>query len=173
MALTPPFSISKWIEENRHLLKPPVGARKVFENAEFIIMIVGGPNTRKEYHINHGEEFFWMLEGDMVLKVVDDGEFRDIPIREGEVFLLPGGVPHSPQRKADTVGLVVERPRFGDEQDGMRWYCESCGEILYEEFFVVDDFLGQMNAAIERVHGSEQLRTCKACGHTMDVPTAS
>lgn len=170
MALLPPFSIARWIEDNRHLLKPPVGARKVFENAEFIIMIVGGPNARKEYHINQGEEFFWMLEGDMVLKVVDDGEFRDVVIREGEVFLLPGGVPHSPQRAADTVGLVVERPRFGGERDGMRWYCDACRSVLHEEFFVVENFLQQMKDAIGRVNASVELRTCRACGHVTDVP---
>lgn len=172
MPLLPPFDFQGWIESNRHLLKPPVGAKRVFENAEFIIMVVGGPNTRKEYHINQGEEFFWMLEGDMILKVVDGGEFKDVRIREGEIFLLPGGVPHSPQRLADTVGLVVERPRVAGERDGMRWYCDNldCRHVLYETFFEVVDFLGQMKAAIEHVHASDELRTCDACGTVMDVP---
>ena len=169
--MLPPFDFAHWVEENRHLLMPPVGAKKVFENAEFFIMVVGGPNARKEYHINQGEEFFWMLEGDMVLKVVDEGEFKDVTIREGEIFLLPSGVPHSPQRMKDTVGLVVERPRFGDEKDGMRWYCDGCGEVLYESFFVVENFLQQMNDTIDLVHGSEALRTCKGCEHVMEVPT--
>ncbi len=172
MALLPPFDFHSWIEENRHLLKPPVGAKKVFENAEFIIMVVGGPNARKEYHINEGEEFFWMLEGDMILKVVDDGEFKDVRIREGEIFLLPGGVPHSPQRLENTVGLVVERPRFGEEKDGMRWYCENadCREVLHETFFKVENFLAQMTAAIEHVNEHEELRTCGSCGTVMEIP---
>lgn len=172
MPLLPPFHFQRWIEENRHLLKPPVGAKKVFEDADFIVMVVGGPNARKEYHINSGEELFLMLEGDMVLKVVDDGEFKDIAIREGEIFLLPGGVPHSPQRKANTVGLVVERPRFDGERDGMRWYCESCGDVLHETDFEVVNFLQQMNDAIALVHGSEELRTCTSCGAVMEVPGA-
>ncbi|MFT6397988.1 MAG: 3-hydroxyanthranilate 3,4-dioxygenase [Bradymonadia bacterium] len=173
MALLPPFDFHSWIEENRHLLKPPVGAKKVFENAEFIIMVVGGPNARKEYHVNQGEEFFWMLEGDMILKVVDDGEFKEVRISEGEIFLLPGGVPHSPQRLEETVGLVIERPRFGDEKDGMRWYCENpdCRHVLHETFFKVENFLGQMNAAIEHVNEHEELRTCSSCSTVMEVPS--
>jgi len=171
--IRPPFNFQRWVEDNRHLLQPPVGARKVFEDANFIIMVVGGPNTRKDYHINQSEEFFWMLEGDMTLKVVDGGVFRDIEIREGDVFLLPGGVPHSPQRRADTVGLVVERQRMPGERDGLRWYCESCATVLHETFFEVEDFLGQMKAAINAFHGSETLRTCGACGAVMAVPVAA
>lgn len=170
--IAPPFDIQGWIESNRHLLQPPVGAKKVFENSEFIIMVVGGPNTRKDYHINQGEEFFWMLEGDMTLRIVDDGEFRDIEIRQGEVFLLPGNVPHSPQRRANTVGLVVERQRRPGERDGMRWYCDSCRAPLHEVTFEVVDFLGQMRDAIAHFHGSEDLRTCRECGDVLAVPTA-
>ncbi len=172
MPLLPPFNFSAWIDANRHLLKPPVGAKKVFENAEFIVMVVGGPNARSEYHINSGEELFLMIEGDMVLKVVDDGEFKDIAIREGEIFLLPGGVPHSPQRAANTVGLVVERPRFAGETDAMRWYCDECRNVLHEARFEVVSFLQQMNDAIAEVNASESIRTCDACHAVMPIPGA-
>lgn len=37
-----------------------------------------------------------------------------------QIFLLPAGVPHSPQRFADTVGLVIERRRLETELDGLR-----------------------------------------------------
>lgn len=170
MALRPPFNFNAWIEEHRHLLKPPIGAKRVYEDANVIIMVVGGPNARSEYHINSGEELFLMIEGDMVLKVVDDGEFEDIVIREGEIFLLPGGVPHSPQRKANTVGLVVEQPRFPGEQDAMRWYCDECRNVVHEARFEVENFLQQMNAAIDAWNASPALRTCDACGHTMNPP---
>jgi 3-hydroxyanthranilate 3,4-dioxygenase len=112
-----PLHLKTWIDENRHLLKPPVGNKLVWKDTEFNVMIVGGPNTRKDYHVDPGEEFFYQVEGDMVLKVIEDGKPRDIAIREGEMFLLPAGVPHSPQRFPNTVGMVVERARRPEERD--------------------------------------------------------
>ncbi|HIC74606.1 MAG TPA: 3-hydroxyanthranilate 3,4-dioxygenase, partial [Candidatus Marinimicrobia bacterium] len=100
-----PINFKQWIEDNRKLLKPPVGNKCIYEDAEFIIMVVGGPNARKDYHFEEGEEFFYQIEGDITLKVIDNGEPKDIPIREGEIFLLPPRMPHSPQRPANTVGL--------------------------------------------------------------------
>ena len=106
------FNFQKWIDENQHLLKPPVGNKKVFEDGDMTVQVVGGPNARTDYHDDPVEEFFYQLKGDMVLKVVDDGKFYDVPIREGEVFLLPPHVPHSPQRPQEgSVGLVVEAAR--------------------------------------------------------------
>lgn len=165
MALTLPFDLQSWIDEHRDLLKPPVGAKRVFEDANFIVMVVGGPNERNDYHLNDGEEFFYQLEGEMTLKVVDEGEFKDIPIKAGQVFLLPGGTPHSPQRAAHSVGLVVERKRMPGEKDGLRWYCESCQHVVFEERFEVVNFLAQMKATMQRWAGDEELRTCDACGH--------
>ncbi len=172
MAIRAPFALDAWIEEHRHLLQPPVGAKRVYEDAETIVMIVGGPNTRKDYHIDPGEELFYQIEGDMVLKIVEDGEFRDVHIRQGEMFLLPSWVPHSPQRFANTVGLVVERKRSEQEDDGVRWYCESCGEVLHEGWFNnnTGGFLPQLNAAIEAYHADEAARTCAACGSVQEVP---
>ena len=127
-----PINFKQWIKEHRDLLKPPVGNKLVYEDSEFIIMVVGGPNARKDYHYEEGEEFFYQLEGDITLKVVENGVPRDIPIREGEIFLLPPHVPHSPQRPPNTVGLVIERKRDKEELDGFQWYCEKCGNKLYE-----------------------------------------
>lgn len=160
-----PFSFKEWIDEHRDQLKPPVGAVRVFKEAEFIVMVVGGPNSRKDYHLDPGEEFFYQLEGDMVLKIVDDGEFKDITIREGEIFLLPPNVPHSPQRLAGTVGLVIERPRGDDEQDGLRWYCDSCQSVIHEAFFPVENLPAQIKDAVETFLASDELRTCGECGH--------
>ena len=125
MATFSPLNLMGWIEENRHLLEPPVGNALVWKDTEFNVMIVGGPNTRKDYHIDPGEEFFYQLEGDMILKVMEEGKPRDIPIKEGEILLLPANVPHSPQRFPDTVGLVLERRRTENEKDHLRWYCEG------------------------------------------------
>ena len=164
------FNLKSWIDEHRHLLKPPVGNACVWEDTEFIVMIVGGPNRRNDYHIDPGEEFFYQLEGDMVLKVMEDGKPRDIPIHEGDVLLLPGLVPHSPQRQANTVGMVVERQRRTDEKDHLRWYCESCGEILHDAQFHAKDLATQLKPVIENFYGDKALRTCNGCGTVMEPP---
>ena len=158
------FNFRRWIDEHRHLLEPPVGNKRVFRDSEFIIMVVGGPNARKDYHVDPGEEFFYQLEGDMLLKTVQDGRPVDVPIREGEILLLPAGVPHSPRRSANTVGLVIERERRPGERDGFQWYCERCGNLLHEEFIELTDIETQMPPLFDRFYSSLEHRTCKQCG---------
>lgn len=170
MALAAPIHLKRWIDDNRHLLKPPVGNKMVYEDADFIIMVVGGPNARKDYHVDDGEEFFYQLEGDITLKVVDEGRPCDIPINQGEIFLLPPRVPHSPQRPANTVGLVVERKRTADERDGFQWYCERCGTKLYEEFLPVTNIVTQLPPVFERFYSNAEHCTCKKCGEKMERP---
>lgn len=165
------LNFRQWIDDNRHLLKPPVGNKVVYADAEFIIMVVGGPNTRRDFHVDPAEEFFYQLEGDMVLRVVEDGRPRDLPIRAGEILLLPPNVPHSPRRPANTVGLVIERRRRPGEVDGLQWYCEACGSLLHEEFFPLTDIETQLQPAFDRFYGNESLRTCRQCGTVMPVPT--
>lgn len=162
--LMPPINFKGWIEENRESLKPPVGNKKIWEDSDFMVFVVGGPNERKDYHIDPSEEFFYQLEGDMTLKIVEDGEFKDVVIKEGEIFLLPAMVPHSPQRGPDTLGLVIEHKRQESDHDGLRWYCEGCGEVLYEEFFYLTDIVTQLKGAIQEFWASEEKRTCEGCG---------
>src|SRR5205823_15112392 len=119
MPLAAPFNLQQWINDNRALLKPPVGNKMIY-NGGFMVMVVGGPNQRSDYHVNPGEELFYQVEGDIVLRVIDEGRPRDIPIRQGELFLLPAGVPHSPQRPANTVGLVIEQRRPAAANDHLR-----------------------------------------------------
>jgi len=164
------FNFRRWIDEHRHLLKPPVGNKRVFRDSEFIIMVVGGPNSRKDYHVDPGEEFFYQLEGDMVLKTIQGGRAVDVPIREGEILLLPPNVPHSPQRVANTVGLVIERERRPGEQDGFQWYCERCSHLLYEEFAPLTDIEKQLPVIFEHFFSSEDHRTCRNCGAVMERP---
>ena len=155
------FNLQRWIDEHRDQLRPPVCNQQVFEENDFIVMIVGGPNSRKDYHVDEGPELFYMLEGDMLLKVILDGEQKDIPITEGEMLLLPPRVPHSPQRFADTVGLV----------DGFMWFCDECTNKLYEEFVYIDDIVSQLPPIFSRFWESEQNRTCDKCGAIMSQPT--
>lgn len=171
MAIANPFNFRKWIDENRHLLKPPVGNQQVYKgNDDFIVMVVGGPNSRKDYHYNVGEEFFYQLEGDIVLRIIEDGKKREISIKEGDIFLLPGGVHHSPQRPANTVGLVMERYRKEGEKDGFIWYCENCDNKLYEEYVPVTDIVVQLPIVMEKFYASKDLRTCTKCKAVMEPP---
>ncbi|SEA33098.1 3-hydroxyanthranilate 3,4-dioxygenase [Microbulbifer marinus] len=168
--IMPPINFHKWIEEHRELLKPPVCNKLVFEEQGFFVMVVGGPNTRKDYHVDEGPELFYQVEGDMLLKTIQQGKVVDIPIREGEMFLLPPRVPHSPQRFENTVGLVVERRRTEDELDGLQWYCDQCNHLLYEEFFKLRNIEKDFPPVFDRFFGSEDNRCCDACGHVMPLP---
>jgi len=166
-----PFNFKEWIDQHRHLLKPPVNNQQVYKlNDDFIVMVVGGPNARKDYHYNEGEEFFYQLEGDITLKIIEDGKPVDIVIREGEIFLLPPRVPHSPRRPANTVGLVIERYRKSHEKDNCMWFCENCGEKLYEEYFEMTDIVNQLPAIMNSFYDSQEKRTCKACETIMEKP---
>lgn len=170
MAVREPLNFKQWIDNHRELLKPPVGNAKVYEDTEFIIMVVGGPNNRKDYHYNEGEEFFYQLEGTITVKIIDEGKPRDIVIREGEIFLLPPRTPHSPQRGPNTVGLVVERKRETKELDAFMWFCESCGNKLYEEFLPLTDIVSQLPPIFERFYSSTEKCTCSVCGTVMLPP---
>ena len=165
-----PFNLKRWIDEHRHLLKPPVGNKRIFRDSEFIIMAVGGPNARKDFHVDPGEEFFHQLEGDMLLRTVQGGRIVDVPIRAGEVLLLPPHVPHSPQRFPDTVGLVIERQRRTGELDGFQWYCERCEALLFEERVILTDIETQFPGIFERFFSSLELRTCRRCAAVMEPP---
>lgn len=163
-----PLNLHAWIDEHRHLLKPPVGNACIW-NSNFLVMVVGGPNARTDYHINPGEELFYQVEGDIVLKIIEDGQPRDVPIKQGELFLLPARVPHSPQRPAGTVGLVVEQPKAFTENQHLRWYCRKCSAVVYDAEFQPVDIGKQIKEVIERFKASEELRTCKQCGDVYPV----
>ena len=167
--LPAPFNLQAWIDEHRHLLKPPVG-NKCIVDGDFIIMIVGGPNARTDYHWDEGPEFFHQIEGEMVLKVQEDGKVRDIPIRAGEIFYLPARVPHSPQRMPNSIGLVIERKRLPHELDGLLWFCEQCNTKLYEEFFKLVDIEQDFPPVFDHFYSSREHRTCKQCGHLNPAP---
>jgi 3-hydroxyanthranilate 3,4-dioxygenase len=149
-----PLNLKRWIDEHRAYLKPPVGNKRIYRDSEFIIMVVGGPNSRRDYHVDPAEEFFYQLEGDILLKTIQDGRGIDVPIRAGEILLLPPRVPHSPQRSADTVGLVIERERRVGELDGFQWYCECCGNLLFEELIALADIEKDLPALFERFYSS-------------------
>lgn len=168
MSALAPINLNAWVAEHRHLLKPPVGNKSIWDG-DFLVMVVGGPNQRGDYHVNPGGELFYQVEGDIVLRVMEDGKPRDVPIRQGELFLLPAGVPHSPQRPAGTVGLVVEVPRYARGTHHLRWFCRNCHHVLHDVAFEPVDLGKQLKAMIEAFNGNTGLRTCQACGAVFAV----
>ncbi len=170
MSIAAPFNLKKWIDENRNLLQPPVGNYCLYKDAgNFIVMVVGGPNARKDYHYNESEELYYQIEGDIVVKIIEDGVPRDIHINEGDIFLLPPKTPHSPQRGPGTVGLVVEKVRE-KEEDGFLWYCENCGNKLYEEHLNVSNIVTQLPPVMSGFYTDDQKRTGSKCGSIMSEP---
>jgi 3-hydroxyanthranilate 3,4-dioxygenase len=166
-----PFNLKSWIETNRHLLKPPVGNQQVYKgNDDFIVMVVGGPNARKDFHYNESEELFYQLEGSINIRIQENGEFVDVPLHEGDMFLLPAKIPHCPQRPANTIGLVIERNRRAGEKDGFLWFCEKCNHKLYEEYIDLTDIVKELPIVMNKFYNSIELRTCKSCGTMMEPP---
>lgn len=132
-------------------------------------MVVGGPNARTDYHINNTPEFFYQYKGRMLLKTVQNGEFKDVYINEGELFLLPADVPHNPVRFPDSVGIVIEQPRPESSIDSLRWYCQSCGEQVHQKSFHCVDLGTQLKEAVNNFKEDEVARTCKNCATVCDV----
>lgn len=166
-----PFNLQKWIDENRHILKPPVGNKNLYHNAgDYIVMVVGGPNARKDYHYNETEELFYQLEGSIQVNIQVDGKKQEIKLNAGDMFLLPAKVPHSPIRSEGSIGLVIERVRKGTNyQDGLLWFCESCNHKLHETYFPLTNIETDFLPRFKHFYGSEELRTCSSCGHIMET----
>lgn len=159
-----PFNFQKWIDDHREQLQPPVGNAQIWQDADFIVTVVGGPNQRTDYHVDPLEEFFYQMKGDMILRIWDNGP-KDIPIREGEIFLLPAYVPHSPQRPvAGSVGLVIERQRPAGLLDAFQWYCDSCGSIVHRAEMQLQSIVKDIPPVFQQFYADEALRTCPNCG---------
>ncbi|MEM6522545.1 MAG: 3-hydroxyanthranilate 3,4-dioxygenase [Bacteroidota bacterium] len=170
MPIKRPFNLQTWINENRDILKPPVGNKNLYADAgDYIVMIVGGPNARKDYHYNETEELFYQLEGDITVKIQEEGEAVEVPIKAGEMYLHPAKVPHSPVRPKGSVGLVIERKREADHKDGLQWYCDNCNHKLHDTYFHLTNIEKDFLPRFKEFYGSEELRTCKNCGHVMET----
>uniref|UniRef100_A0A8C7YBU5 3-hydroxyanthranilate 3,4-dioxygenase n=1 Tax=Oryzias sinensis TaxID=183150 RepID=A0A8C7YBU5_9TELE len=153
-------NVETWITENQEAFLPPV-CNKLMHFSQLQIMFVGGPNTRKDYHIEEGEELFYQLKGDMCLKIIENGKHKDVHIKEGEIFLLPARIPHSPQRQANTVGLVVERRRLLNETDCLRYFVDNTTDILFERWFYCENLGTQLVPIIKEFMASKQFKTGK------------
>jgi 3-hydroxyanthranilate 3,4-dioxygenase len=166
----PPINIARWAEENRDLLKPPVGNKYLYDGDGFFVMVIGGPNARNDFHKTDSEEYFYQLKGDIVVRIIEDGQIRDVPVREGETFFIPGGVPHSPTRPPNTVGVVVELRRPAGETEHQQFYCEKCDTLVYDKEFDCADIVEHFAQSMEDFWADPSLHTCKSCGHANSKP---
>jgi len=170
MPVRKPFNLTQWIKDNRHLLKPPVANKNLYADAgDYIVMIVAGPNARKDYHYNETEELYYQLEGNITVKIQEDGNAVSIPINEGDMFLLPARVPHSPIRTPNSIGLVIECKRKESENDGLMWFCESCNHPLHKYTFHLNNIETDFIPRFREFYGSKEFRTCKKCGTVMEA----
>ena len=171
MAIAKPFNLTKWVEDNRDLLKPPVGNKNLYKEADdYIVMVVAGPNARKDYHYNETEELFYQLEGEIEVHIQENGEKRTMKLGPGDMYLHPAKVPHSPVRKEGSIGLVIERKRIDlDGTDGLLWFCDACNNKLYEVYFPLNDIEVDFLKHFKVFYANEELRTCSNCGTVMEV----
>ena len=168
--LVSPLNLKDWIEKNRDFLKPPVANRCIWDDGEYIVMVVGGPNSRKDYHYNETPEFFYQIEGDITLKIIENGTPKDILIKAGDIYLLPAKIPHSPQRGPNTVGLVIEYPRAKGIEDALEWYCENCNHQLYREKFTLQNIETDMPVIFDKFYKDKTKLCCEKCGFIMKPP---
>ena len=171
MAIQKPFNLTKWIEKNRHLLKPPVGNKNIYvDSGDYIVMIVGGPNARKDYHYNETEELFYQLEGKAKVIIQENGERKEFKLNAGDMYLHPAKTPHSPVRSKNSIGLVIERKRAGKGfTDGLLWFCENCNHKMHEVYFELHDIEKDFLPHFKHYYNSIELRTCKNCGTVMET----
>ncbi|GAA1223288.1 3-hydroxyanthranilate 3,4-dioxygenase [Pseudonocardia alaniniphila] len=156
---------TQWIAEHEPSLKPPVNNKALFTGKDFIVQVVGGPNQRTDFHVDPYEEWFHQIKGDMHIDVITDEGPRTVHVREGETWLLPGSVPHSPQRpQAGSIGLVIERVREEGTLEKFQWYCAECGGLVHEVELQVRDIVADLPPVFSAFYADEKARTCDGCG---------
>jgi 3-hydroxyanthranilate 3,4-dioxygenase len=169
-AFAKPFHLQQWIDEHRDILKPPVGNKNLYiESGDYIVMVVAGPNARKDFHFNESEELFYQIEGDIQVNIQNQGRVETIDIRQGEMFLLPANIPHNPVRGENTIGLVIERKRVEGMKDGLFWYCEKCNHPLKAYRFFLDNIEKDFLPRFKEFYSNDAMRTCEKCKYTMPV----
>jgi 3-hydroxyanthranilate 3,4-dioxygenase len=161
------YHLKRWVEENRDLFDPPYKTNRVLvHHKDFIVMILHGPNVRLDFHLEPADEFFYQVKGDIELHIKSENEHRQvIRIREGEIFLCPGSVPHSPRRGAGTWGLVIERKRGPAELEEFIWFCEKCDQRVLSRTVTQGNVAAQVTEIYEAFNADARLRTCKRCGY--------
>lgn len=161
------YHLGRWVEENKNLFSPPYKTNRLLvHHKDFLVMILGGPNVRLDFHVEPADEFFYQIEGDIELHLKPEGGKREVvTIRQGEIFLCPGSVPHSPRRPENTWGLVIERKRRPEENEEFVWFCERCDDKVLSRTVTQGDIGPQVTRIYEAFNADAALRTCPSCGY--------
>jgi 3-hydroxyanthranilate 3,4-dioxygenase len=160
-----PFNFKRWIDDHADQLKPPVGNQQVWAQADLLITVVGGPNHRTDYHDDPLEEFFYQIEGNAWLNIMDRGKVERIDLREGDIFLMPPHVRHSPQRPEPMSRcLVIERQRPIGLIDGFEWYCHHCFGLVHRVEVQLKSIVADLPPLFEAFYNNESARRCPSCG---------
>lgn len=163
--IPPTIDFSEWIRENRHLLKPPVGNKIMTVGDDFLVQIVGGPNQRTDFHVDPYEEWFYQIKGNIHVNLMVQGTPQTVHLREGETWLLPSNIPHSPQRPEEgSIGLVIERIRKEGTLEKFQWYCPDCQALVHEVELQVRDIVADLPPVFTAFYADEQGRVCQQCG---------
>ena len=165
MPISPPFNLLKWIEDRRPQMKPSAA---IWQDGDLILQVIAGPSSRSDYHVDDYEEIFHQLKGEMTIRVIEDGARRDILLREGDIFLLPALVPHSPQRPAGSIGLVYEHPRAEGVMDAFEWFCDACDTKIFRREVPLKNIVDDLPVVFAEFNGDPKLRTCPSCGKVAD-----
>lgn len=166
-----PIDLLAWCEANKSEFKPPVSNKYLYDGEDFFAMVIGGPNARNDFHMTNSEELFYQLKGDIVVFIREGDRTRPVPVREGETFFIPGGVPHAPTRPPGTLGLVIERRRPVGEVEHQQFYCERCESLVHDQAFDCADIVEHFSQAMESFWADLEKSTCPECGHVCGKPT--
>jgi 3-hydroxyanthranilate 3,4-dioxygenase len=167
MSTVPPvIDFTAWVAEHEHLLKPPVNNKQLWEPmGDFIVQVVGGPNQRTDFHVDPYEEWFYQVRGAMHVNLMTEDGPQRVDIGEGRMWMLPRGVPHSPQRPdPDSIGIVIERIREEGTEEEFRWYCPSCSALVHAARMQVRDIVADLPPVFSAFYADAAARTCPSCG---------
>ncbi len=161
-----PLNFPRWLDEHAHLLKPPVGNQQIWQDSDFLVTVVGGPNQRSDFHDDPLEEFFYQFKGNAYLLIADRGQYERVDLKEGDIFLMAPHTLHSPQRPEEgSLCLVLERQRPLGLLDAFQWSCASCGTVVQRYEMQLQSIVDDLPPAYERFYATtETERACTGCG---------
>jgi len=161
-----PLNFQRWLDDNAHLLKPPVGNQQIWKDGDFMVTVVGGPNERSDFHDDPVEEFFYQFKGNAYLLIWDRGRYERVDLKEGDMFLMAPHTLHSPQRpEAGSLCLVIERQRPKGEFDALQWSCARCGSVVKRYEMQLESIVADLPPVYERFYATaDSQRVCPECG---------
>jgi 3-hydroxyanthranilate 3,4-dioxygenase len=161
-----PINFSAWLADHAERLRPPVGNQQIWPGSDLIVTVVGGPNQRTDFHDDPHEEYFHQFKGSAHLLLWERGKFERVDLKEGDVFLLPAHVRHSPQRpEPGSLCTVIERSRAAGTLDGFEWACARCGTLVHRAELQLADIVTDLPRAFNAFYSRDEAgRTCPACG---------